>query len=250
MPQCRHALTLLVGSALITCAVAAQEAQATPDDSRDLRIYRIYLAGTPGKPLFIKASVEHIDKGGLLMNWGEEWIRDQDGRVWGRARAPREEYPGKLPPLATIWLFDAAAGKRTVCAVADRECDVAEYHGPYPISYLHVGGTATVGIGGVCQVPEPQDRVSCGDERLQQTFLGERSIGGIRLGHIRMMCLKPDGSGGGVDLWHNSEFNIDFDVYDMPLGEGSTYYRIDQISSSVPDDPRLLQFPPVGYSLR
>jgi hypothetical protein len=250
MPQRRYALILLMGLALITCAAAAQEAHPTPAENQDFRIYHIYLAGTPGKPFSIKASVEQIDKGRALKHWVEEWVRDQEGRVWGRVRAPREDHPGKLPPLTTVWLFDAAARKRTVCLAADRECHVDEYYSPYPISYLHVGGSSTVCIGGVCQVPEPQDRVSCADERLQQTFLGEYSIGGISLGHIRMMCYKPDGSGGGVDLWHNSEFDIDFDVYNMPLTEGATYYRIEQISSSVPDDPKLFQVPPSGYSVR
>jgi len=63
-----------------------------------------------------------------------------------------------------------------------------------------------------------------------------------------MMRYKSDGSGGGRDLWHNSEFDIDFDVMDIPLRKGVTYYRIDQISSSVPDDPKFFEVPPGGYS--
>ena len=250
MPQRHHALILLAGSALIACAVAAQDAQPTSADGPDFRIHRIYLAGTPGKPVSIKATVEQIDQGGHLKHWAEEWVRDQEGRVWGRVRALREEHPGKLPPLTTVWLYDAAARERTVCLVADRKCHVDEYTPPSPISYLHVGGSSTVCIGGVCQVPAQDERVRCGEQRLEQTFLGEYSIGGISLGHTRVMCYKPDGSGAGVDLWHNSEFDIDFDVYNVPLNEGATYYRIDQISSSVPDNPKLFQVPPTGYSFQ
>jgi hypothetical protein len=90
----------------------------------------------------------------------------------------------------------------------------------------------------------------CGEERFGQTSLGEYSIGGINLSRTLMMCYEPDGSGGGVELWHNSEFDIDFDVYSVPMRKGATYYRIDQISSSVPDDPELFQVPPSGYSIR
>ena len=112
------------------------------------------------------------------------------------------------------------------------------------------GGSSTVCIEGVCQVPAQDQRVQCGEERLEQRFLGRYSIGGISLGRTLMMCHKPDGSGEGVELWHNSEFDIDFDVLKMPPQKGATYYRIDQISSSVPDDPTLFQVPPSGYSFR
>jgi len=105
-------------------------------------------------------------------------------------------------------------------------------------------------IDGVCQAPAPHDRVRCGGERFEQTFLGEYSIGGISLGRTSMMCYKPDGSAAGADVWHNSEFDIDFDVYRIPLREGATYYRIDRISSSVPDDAKLFQVPPSGYSFQ
>jgi len=249
MPLCRHASILL--PVLIACGVVAQEVQHT---SRDSRIYRIYLAGTPDRPLSIKASVEQIEsmdgKKVVSKHWVEEWVRGKDGRVWGRVRAPQEEHPGKLPPFVDVWLFDAAARETTFCSTADKECHVNEYHPPSPISFLHMGGSSQVCIDQVCQVPEQHERVSCGDERFEQTFLGEYSIGGINLRHIRMMCYKPDGSGGGVDLWHNSEFDIDFDVYNMPPREGMTYYRIDQISSSVLDDTELFQVPPSGYSFK
>ena len=66
----------------------------------------------------------------------------------------------------------------------------------------------------------------------------------------RVTCYKRDGSGGGKELWHNSEFDIDFDVYHMPPNKSETYYQIDQVSSSVSDDPKLFQIPPVGYSFR
>jgi hypothetical protein len=118
---------------------------------------------------------------------------------------PQEEHPGKLPPLATVWLFDAAARKRTVCSVADRECQVDEYYPPSPISFVHVGGSSTVCIDGVCQVPDQHERVWCGEERFGQTFLGEYSIGGINLGRILMMCYKPDGSGGGVKATQSTQ---------------------------------------------
>jgi len=252
MPQRHRALILLAGSALIACAVAAQEAHHTPADGRDFRIYRIYLAGTPGKPISVKASVERIESMDgtkvVSKHWEEEWVRDQEGRVWGRVREPREEHPGKLPPLATVWLYDAMAGEQTVCSIADRECKVSEYNPPYPISLLNEGGSSTVCIEGVCQAPGQDYRVRCGELRLEQTFFGEYSIGGISLGRTRIMCYKPDASGAGVDLWHNSEFDIDFDVYNLPPKKGATYYRIDQISSSVPDDPKLFQVPPSGYS--
>jgi len=248
MPQRHHALILLAGSALIASAVAAQEAQHTRADGRDFRIYRIYLAGTLGKPISIKASVEHIESMDgtkvVSKHWVEDWVRDQEGRVWGRVRAPREEHPRKLPPLATVWLFDAEARKRTVCSVADRECHVDEYYPPSPISFVRVGGNSTVCIDGVCQVPEQHERGLCGEERFGQTFLGEYSIGGINPARILMMCYKPDGSGGGAELWHNSEFDIDFDVGTVSLRKGATYYWIDQISSSVSDDPELFQVPP------
>jgi hypothetical protein len=137
MPQPHHVLILLAGSALIACAVAAQEAQHARVDSRDFRIYQIYLAGTPGKPISVKAGVERIESMDgtkvVSKHWVEEWVRDQEGRVWGRVRAPREEHPGKLPPLATVWLYDAAAREQTVCSVADRECRVSEYDPPYPL---------------------------------------------------------------------------------------------------------------------
>jgi hypothetical protein len=253
MSRCHHASVLL--PVLIACGVAAQEAQHTPADSHESRIYRIYLAGIPDKPLSIKASVEQIESmdGAKVVSkhWEEEWVRDREGRVWGRIHAPREEYPGKLPPLATVGLFDAAARKRTVCSVAERECQVYEDYPAFPVSFLHVGGSSTICIvDGVCQAPEQHNRVLCGDERFEQTFLGERSIGGITLGHILLMCYKPDGSGGGVDLWHNSEFDIDFDVWNVAPVKGATYYRIDQISSSVPDNPELFRVPPDGYSFK
>jgi len=254
IPQRHHALTLLAGTALIACVVASQEVQHTSADGREFRIYRIYLAGIPGKPVSINASVEHIESMDgtkvVSKHWVEEWIRDQEGRVWGRVRAPQEGHPGKLPPLATVWLYDAATERSTICSVADRECRVNEHHAPSTISFFKVGGSSTVCIDGVCQAPEPHERVLCGEERFKQTFLGEYSIGGINLGHTRIMCYKPDGSGAGVDLWHNSEFDIYFDVYNLPLRKGATYYRIDQISSSVPDDPKLFQLPPSGYSLQ
>jgi hypothetical protein len=253
MPPRRRVLTLLAGLALIPCLITAQEAHR-PAEDRDFRIYRVYLAGTPGRPISIKASVEHVESMDgtkvVSTHWVEEWVRDQEGRVWGRVRAPQEEHPGKLPPLATVWLFDAAARKSTVCSVSDRECQADEYYSPSPISFVHVGGSSTVCIDPVCQVPEQHERVGCGEERFGQTFLGEYSIGGIRLGRILMICYKSDGSGGGAELWHNSEFDIDFDVDKVPLRKGATYYRIDQISFSVPDDPTLFQVPPSGYSLR
>ena len=59
MTQRHRAIILLAGSALIACVGAAQEAQ--PAAGRDFRIYRIYLAGTTGKPVAIKASVEKIE---------------------------------------------------------------------------------------------------------------------------------------------------------------------------------------------
>lgn len=256
MPQRHHALILLAGTVLIACAVASQEAQHTPADGHEFRIYRIYLAGTPGKPISIKASVEQIESMDgtkvVSKHWVEEWVRDQEGRVWGRVGAPREEHPGKLPPLATVWSYDAATRKSTICSVADRECQVHESNPPSVISFFHVGGSSTVCIAnGVCQAPRQDERVfRCGEERFEQTFLGEYSIGGISLGHTRVMCYKPDGSGAGVDLWHNSEFDLDFDVYNMPRGKGAMYYRIDQISSSVPNDPKLFQVPPSGYSFQ
>lgn len=111
-------------------------------------------------------------------------------------------------------------------------------------------GLAHPSEDGVRQVPEQHERVWCGEERFGQTFLGEYSIGGINLGRILMMCYKPNGSGGGVNLWHNSEFDIDFDVNNVPPRKGATYYRFDQISSSMPDDPELFQIPPSGYSFR
>lgn len=252
MTQRHRAIILLAGSALIACVGAAQEAQ--PAAGRDFRIYRIYLAGTTGKPVAIKASVEKIEStdGAKVVSkhWVEEWVRDKEGRVWGRVRAPQEDYPAKLPPLADVWLYDAAAGRRTVCSVANRECQVDEFYPPSPVSFFDVGGSSTVCIEGVCQVPAQDQRVQCGEERLEQRFLGRYSIGGISLGRTLMMCHKPDGSGEGVELWHNSEFDIDFDVLKMPPQKGATYYRIDQISSSVPDDPTLFQVPPSGYSFR
>jgi hypothetical protein len=253
MPQRHYALILLAGSALIGCAVAAQEAQHTPAGGREFRIYRIYLAGTTGKPVSIKASAEHIESVDgtkvVSTHWVEEWVRDQEGRVWGRVRAAREEDP--LPPLTTIWSYDPAIRERTICSVAERGCRVDEIEPPSVISFFALGGSSTVCmVNGACQAPRQQDRVRCGEERLEQKFLGEYSIGGISLDHTLMMCYKPDGSGGGVDLWHNSEFDLDFDVNNVPLRKGATYYRIDQISSSVPDDPALLQVPPSGYSFR
>jgi len=174
-----------MGSALIACAVVAQEAQHNPSDSRQFRIYRIYLAGPAGKPLSIKASAERIESmdGTKIVSkhWVEEWLRDEEGRVWGRVRAPQEENPGKLPPLATVWLFDPAVRKQTLCSVADRNCRVYDYTPPYPISYLRLGGSSIAGITPVAQVPEQHERVQCGEERFGQTFLGEHSIGGIVL---------------------------------------------------------------------
>jgi len=254
MWQGNRALVLLGGSALIACILAAQEARPTPADGRAFRIYHIYLAGTTDSPISIKASVEHIESihGTKVVSkhWAEEWTRDQEGRVWGRVRAPQEDHPRELPPLATVWLFDPAKRKRTICSVANRECRVDEYDPPSTIAFLAVGGSSSVGIEPVFQVPAQRERVQCGDERFGQTFLGEYSIGGISLGHIRMMCYKPDGSGSGVDVWHNSEFNIDFDVTHGPLKEGETYYLINQISPFVPDKPELFQVPPDGYSVR
>lgn len=239
----QHASILPMGSALIACAVAAQEAQHNPVDGSEFRIYGIYLAGPPGKPLFIKASVEYIESvnGANIVSkhWVEEWIRDQEGRVWGRVREAQEAYPGKLPPLAFVWLFDVTARNSTVCSIPDRNCQVHDYDPSF------FKGNSTYGIDAVSLVPE---RVQCGGGRFEQNFLGERSIGGISLGHILTMCYKLDGSHAGVDLWHNSEFDVDFNVINVPPRKGARYYHIDQISSSVPDDPKLFQVPPSGYS--
>jgi hypothetical protein len=243
MPQGHYALILLAGTALIACPVVSQEAQHTPADGRGFRIYQIYLAGTPGKPLSIKVTATE-----QTLQWVEEWVRDQEGRVWGRIylnvdkaipHAPREEQPGKLPPLAYVWLFDAGAGKITLCSVADRECQVNENHLPYTISFFAVGGNSTFCMDPVCQVPEQHERVQCGEDRLGEKFLGEYQIGGIRLARTSVMCYKPDGSGGGVDLWHNSEFDIYFGVSGGLL-DVAKYYRIDQISSSVARRPEPL----------
>jgi hypothetical protein len=96
--------------------VAAQEAQHTPADGREFRIYRIYLAGTLAKPLSIKASAEQIESMDgtkvVSKHWVEDWVGDQDGRVSGQVRASQEEHPG-MPPLAAVWLFDAGAGEKT-----------------------------------------------------------------------------------------------------------------------------------------
>lgn len=255
MPQRHHALILLAGPAFIACAVAAQEAQHAPGDGREFRIYQIYLAGTPGKPLSIKASAEQIESINgtevVSKHWVEEWARDQEGRVWGRMSAPQEEHPGKMPPIAFVWSYDAVSYKTTSCSVADRECHVIDNHPPSVISFFRVGGSSTVcAVNGVCRAPEPHERVLCGDQRLKQTFLGEYSIGGISLSRTSMMCYKPDGSGAGMDLWHNSEFDLDFGVWHAPLRKGMMFYRIDQISSSIPDDPALFQVPPGGYSIQ
>jgi len=103
MPQRYHALILLAGSALLACAIAAQEEQHPPADSREFRIYRIYLAGTPSKPVSIKASVEHIEsKDGTKVvskHWVEEWVRDQEGRVWGVSARLGKSTRGNCRPL-------------------------------------------------------------------------------------------------------------------------------------------------------
>jgi hypothetical protein len=95
---CHHASVLL--PLLIACGVLAQEAQRPPVDFHESRIYRIYLAGTPDKPISIRATVEQIESmdGAKVVSkhWTEEWVRDREGRAWGRIRAPREEYPGKM----------------------------------------------------------------------------------------------------------------------------------------------------------
>jgi hypothetical protein len=74
---------------------------------------------------------------------------------------------------------------------------------------------------------------------------------GVRCGNdlLRTLvtCYKPDGSGAGVDLWRNSEFDMDFEVHNWPLRQGATFCRIDKISSSVPDDTEVFHVPPSGY---
>ena len=176
----QFASILLMGSALIACAVVAQEEQHNPSESRQFRIYRIYLAGPAGKPLSIKASAERIESmdGTKIVSkhWVEEWLRDEEGRVWGRVRAPQEENPGKLPPLATVWLFDPAVRKQTLCSVADRNCQVYDYNPPYPISFLRLGGSSIVGI-----TPEPRFPSSMSGSSAGRRDLGRRFSESIRL---------------------------------------------------------------------
>jgi|HubBroStandDraft_1064217.scaffolds.fasta_scaffold16003_1 hypothetical protein len=228
MPLFSRTSVLLAGSALIVCAVAAQEAQHSSVNGREFRIYDIFLPGIPGKPTFIKTTVEHIESIDgtkvVTKHWEEEMARDKEGRVWGRLRAARESYPGKVPPVEIVWLYDAAAENEVFCDV-----------------------------GGHCWSQEIPPSFwaffrGCGENELVRTFLGESSIGGISMGRTRIMCYRPDGSSGGEDQWHNSEFNVDFNVVDMPLQKGASYYRIDQVSPSVPDDPELFQVPPSGYT--
>ena len=214
MTQRHRAIILLAGSALIACAGAAQEAQP----ARWPRFSHLphLPGGNSGQACFHQGKrrtyrISGRDKGGLQA-LGRGVGARPGGPGCGGVSASQEEHPGKLPPLADVWLYDAAARRRTVCLVADRECQVDEYYPPSPISFFPCGGARTVCIEGVCQVPAQDERVRCGEEKLEQTFLGQYSIGGITLGRTLMMCRKPDGSGVGTELWHNTEFDIDFDV--------------------------------------
>ncbi|HXW92004.1 MAG TPA: hypothetical protein VEK33_15760 [Terriglobales bacterium] len=256
----RQHASILLGSALIASALAAQEVQHTPTDSHEFRISRITLPGISGKPVSIKIAVEHIepmDGKEVTKHWEEDWVRDTEGRVWVRARAPREAYPGKVPPVTTIWLFDAAAENSTQCSVAERKCWVNAEHPSsttllFPETAAESSSVCWVAEG-ECQIHEYHESVRCGEKRFVRTFVGTYSIGVISMGRTRVTCYKPDGSGAGVELWHNSEFDIDFAVLnllELPPRKVTTYYWIDQISSSLPDDPKLFQVPLSGYSFQ
>lgn len=254
-----HASILLVAFTLNGCVLAAQEAHDSSRGTREFRIYNIFLPGVQGKPVSIKTTIEQIESlnGGkvAVKHWEEEMLRDNEGRVRVSAQAAKEDHPGKVPPVEVVWFYDPSSESVTMCQAAKRKCEPLskEYYPHLETWFFNAEKTVQsvcFDAEGLCESSELHPSAWCGEKRFMRTILGEYSISGINIGRTRVMCYKPDGSGAGDDLWHNREFDLDFDVLNLPPRKGVTYYSIDQISHSVSDDPELFQVPPSGYSFQ
>ena len=234
---------LLAASVLLTCTLAAQEADETfrgPDRGTIVRVPGIQILPAAGRPFSGRDHIEWtrtLEDGTVVTTHLYALLaRDSQGRIYREHMSFVPVNSNQQSRRREIDLLDPVAHTRTTCTVATRRCTITDYHASTSFT------------------PGPVGAFDNGKRYLSRESLGTDVVDGLNVIGTRETVTISAGAVGNSqplvttkEFWYSPDLQVNVSVTRKDPREGTQAIRVMDLSRTEPD-AAMFQVP-AGYTV-
>lgn len=230
---------VLVVCAFISGTLLAQnsaEPSLQPDGSTHVSIHGIEILPVKGKPFSGSDSIDWtrtLEDGSIVATHQDAKLaRDSQGRIYRENVTRFPANSEEKSRVKEIIILDPVARTRTVCVLAARHCQVANYNAP----------TASA-------PPKPIGVFDNGKRSLSREGLGTDTIDGLSVVGTRETLITQAGVEGNSqplssteEFWYSPDLEVNLSITRKDPRQGTVVIHVVDLSTSEPD-PSLFRVP-------